>query len=410
MPKVSDSIKKELLSLKKEDLTVNFLISKISTTTKNVVDPNTGKKRFDLTPPAWNLKATMQLDAHEYTNIEPVMTTVGIFLVNKLLFEGNIDSILDNHYLNETMTADVFGKVVEKVSIALLDNKLPLNPNVVKFIQAFEFYGLMLCSAVSPSFTQKVMHTQTALREKRDELFAKYDDEPSLSEAVHIEDNLTADAKKSLKNDPGMSLFDSGARGSFADSYKMMSLMIGPVKNPATGKYDIVKSNLIDGIQKKDIPAIANTIVNAAYPKAIGTAEGGYLTKQFYAVYQSIAMDEAGTDCGSKGYLPVFLTASNYDTYLWQYVVTESGKLVLLDSNTYKQFLNQTILLRSPIGCLGAKLCNKCMGERFFKLGIANVGLTTGRLPNSIMNASLKNFHTTKVKFTKVNPNSLLID
>ena len=66
MPKVSDSIKKELLSLKKEDLTVNFLISKISTTTKNVVDPNTGKKRFDVTPPAWNLKATMQLDAHEY--------------------------------------------------------------------------------------------------------------------------------------------------------------------------------------------------------------------------------------------------------------------------------------------------------------------------------------------------------
>ena len=91
-------------------------------------------------------------------------------------------------------------------------------------------------------------------------------------------------------------------------------------------------------------------------------------------------------------------------------MVTESGKLVLLDSNTYKQFLNQAVLLRSPIGCLGTKLCNKCMGERFFKLGIENVGLTTGRLPNSIMNASLKNFHSTKVKFTKVNPNSLLID
>ena len=65
MPKVSDSIKKELLSLTPEDLTVNFLISKISTTTKNVVDPNTGQKRCDVTPPAWNLKATMQLAAHE---------------------------------------------------------------------------------------------------------------------------------------------------------------------------------------------------------------------------------------------------------------------------------------------------------------------------------------------------------
>lgn len=410
MATVSPAIKAELLKLKKKDLTVNFLISKISTTTKNVKDPKTGKRKFITQKPAWDIHATMKLEAGEYINQEEVVTTVGIFLVNKLIFEGNIDQILDNHYLNETITADVFDKVMDRVSTALMDNKVKLNPNVVRFIQSFEFYGLMLCSAVSSSFTPEVMSVQPDLKAERDKMFAEHDGPMTVSQAVKIEDKLTADAKKDLKGDPGMTLFDSKARGSFADNYKMMSLMVGPVKNPANGQYDVVKNSYIEGIEKRDIPAIANTIVNAAYPKAIGTAEGGYLTKQFYAVYQSIGMDKPGTDCGSKGYLPVFLTERNYDNYLWQYIVLPSGKLVLLDSDNYKQFINTTVKMRSPIGCLGQKICNKCMGERFYKLGIENVGLTTGRLPNSIMNSSLKNFHSTKVKFTKVNPETLLID
>lgn len=410
MSTVTPELKKELLALKKSDLTVDFLVSKISSTTKNVKDPKTGKRGFHVEPPVWDLKATMKLEAKEYINKEPVTTTVGIFLANKLLFEDTIESIIDNHYLNEVMTADVIDGVVGKISSALLDNKLPLNPNIVKFIQAFEFYGLMLCSAVSPSFTPGVMSVNDEIREKRDELFAKYDNNPTLNETVHIEDELTKEAKRILKDDPGMTLFDSGARGSFADNYKMMNVMMGPVKNPATGNYDIIKNNLTDGIGKEDIPALANTVVNAAYPRAVGTAEGGYLTKQFYAVYQSIGMDEAGTDCGSKGYLPVFLTASNYKDYLWQYIVDANGKLTLLDSDNYQKYINRSVKFRSPIGCLTPKICNKCMGERFYKLGIENVGLTTGRLPNSIMNSSLKSFHSTKVKLTKVDPNKLLID
>ena len=410
MATVSAAVKKELLSLKRKDLTVSFIISKIASTTGNETDPNTGKRKFNVKPPEWNLKATMKLEAGEYLNIEPVETTLGIFLVNKLLFEGTIADILPNHYINDTMSSDVFDGVVSRITTALLDNKIKLNPNVVRFIQNFEFYGLMLCSAVSPSFTPGIMNVQGRIKQKRDEMFAKYDGKPTVNEASHIEETLTAEAKKMLKDDPGMSLYNSGARGSFADNYKMMSVMMGPVKNPATGQFDVIQSNLTDGIKKEEIPALANTVVNAAYPRAIGTAEGGYLTKQFYAVYQSIAMDKPGTDCGSKGYLPVFLTSQNYKDYLWQYIVEDSGRLVLLDSNNFTNYINKTVKFRSPIGCLTPKICNKCMGERFYKLGIENVGLTTGRLPNSIMNSSLKSFHSTKVKFTTVDPDKLLID
>jgi hypothetical protein len=93
---------------------------------------------------------------------------------------------------------------------------------------------------------------------------------------------------------------------------------------------------------------------------------------------------------------------------MWQYAVV-NGKTVLLTNENRSQFVGKKVNLRSPIGCIGAKLCNKCMGERFYKLGIKNVGLTTGRISNSIMNASLKNFHNTKVKLNAVDPDKLLI-
>lgn len=143
-----------------------------------------------------------------------------------------------------------------------------------------------------------------------------------------------------------MTLFKSGSRGSFEDNYKNMSIMIGPVKNPGTGKYDFVESNYVDGIEKKDLPAVGNSIVNAAYPKAVGTEKGGYLTKQFFAVYQSITLDEHGTDCGSKGYLTVTLTTNNIHDYLYQYIVEVGGKLVLLTDENSEQYIDKTVQFR----------------------------------------------------------------
>ena len=409
MAVASAQVKKELLSLTPDEYTVSLIVSKIAKTTKNVKDPTTGKRHFQIKPPEWDMQAKVHLKAGEYINKEDIDTTVGSIILNKLLIEGKIEPIIPGGFYNEVMTSKAFDKLLEHVSTSLMDGKIPLQPNVVSFLQSFEFYGLMLSSSISPSFTSNTMKVQSQIRDKRDELFAKYGDTPDLNEAIKIEDELNKEAEKILKGDPGMRLYDSGARGSFKDNYKNMAIMVGPVKNPATGKFDIVKNNYIDGVKKKDLPAIANIIVNAAYARAVGTAEGGYLTKQFYAVYQSITMDEPGTDCGSKGYLPIFLTSSNVKDFLWQYIV-DGGKLVLLTEENAPKYLNKSVKFRSPIGCLGKKICNKCMGERFYKLGIKDVGLATGRLPNSIMNASLKQFHTTKMELTQVDPNKLLID
>lgn len=411
MAVVTAEVKKELLGLTKDDCTVPFLISKISKTTKISRNEAGERRGFNVKPPEWDLKAKLHLKAGEYINEKDEDTTLGRFLFNKLIIEGTIESIIPGRYLNQTVTSKSMGKIIGDISTALMEKRIQLMPNVTEFIQHFEFYGLMLCSAVSPSLTPGLLSVQEDVRAYRDKLYeeAEAKGEVTLNVAVEIEDKVIAFAAKKLANDPGMTLFKSGSRGSFEDSYKMMALTVGPVKNPATGKYDIIKSNYIDGIEKKDLPAMGNAMVNGAYPKAIGTADGGYITKQFNAVFQGIVLDEPGTDCGSKGYLPTFLTAKNYPNYMWQYAVAKSGKIVCMTSENKDLFLNKVINLRTPMGCLTPKLCNACAGDRFYKLGIRDVGLTAARLPNSIMNAGMKAFHVTKIHFHTVNPDDLLI-
>ena len=78
--RVTEQQKKELLALNQDDLSVS-LISKLFGKTTSKKD---GK--FVVNEPVYNIRALMHLDAGEYINKEPVDTTVGSFLFNKLIF------------------------------------------------------------------------------------------------------------------------------------------------------------------------------------------------------------------------------------------------------------------------------------------------------------------------------------
>ena len=84
-------------------------------------------------------------------------------------------------------------------------------------------------------------------------------------------------------------------------------------------------------------------------------------------------------------------------------------KNVCLTPENVKDFLGKAVNFRTPMGCLGDKICHVCAGDRFRRLGIENAGLTAGRISNSIMDKNMQAFHQTKVNFNKVDPDSLII-
>lgn len=140
----------------------------------------------------------------------------------------------------------------------------------------------------------------------------------------------------------------------------------------------------------------------------IGTQDAGYLTKKFFAAYQSIQVDKPGTDCGSKNGLSFVLTEEDGDNYDYQYNI-EGNKLVLITPQNRSKYIGKKVKLRSPMYCSGDKLCSICAGKRWEIMGIKNSGLTAGRVTNTLLNASMKNFHSAKVSLDKVNIDDLLI-
>ena len=76
------------------------------------------------------------------------------------------------------------------------------------------------------------------------------------------------------------------------------------------------------------------------------------------------------------------------------------------------KYMNHPIKIRSPMYCLHLDkddaICNKCAGERFYKLGVSSMGLTASDLSAQMMNASLKLRHSLLVEMNKVNTDTLL--
>lgn len=263
MALLSNEKKQELLALKQDDLKVST-ISKLfgKTTTRSA-----GK--FVINPPKFNVRDKLHLNAGEYINIKEVDTTVGSFLFNKLMVEGIIEEIIPNGYYNEVINKGGFNKLIDIISQGLLMKKIPIDPNLIKWIKHYEFYSLKLSTVFSPSYTESLLKGNSVVKKEKEKLL-KTKEIKSPTDMTDLEDQLVASSRKILEGDPGMTLFNSGARGSFENDYKNMNLMVGPVAIPGSdGEFDFMTSNYIEGIQKKDLVAAGNSIINSAFPKAV---------------------------------------------------------------------------------------------------------------------------------------------
>ena len=113
-------------------------------------------------------------------------------------------------------------------------------------------------------------------------------------------------------------------------------------------------------------------------------------------------------DCGTKQALEFVLTEDLVEDFLLQYIQTP-GKCVLLTEDNAKDFIGKKIRLRSPMFCKSDKICHHCMGDLPRLLNIEAIGLTTGRISNTLLAKKMKLFHNAKVKFDDVNVDDLLI-
>ncbi len=388
-------VKEYLLSLKPSDITAEWI-------TNNLADRLDGKDKFKVLPPKINIYDTFILEAKEYFNTTKISTTVGRFIYNKVIIERNGLQLIVG-YVNEPITSGVLGKIEQKIANALIDDIITPE-QMVSYLNTNQWFSLQFNPIFSTSFSEKSIVPNKKVIKMRDELIKENKDKLEAGDAItaaKIEQELLKVAEEELKDDYGMDLFRSGGAGSFHNNYKAASIMKGPVYDPSKEKWDIVTSNLVEGLKKEDIPPMANSITTGAYPKAIGTATSGYLSKQLIAAFQTVTLDKIGSDCGTKNYLPIEVTKFNKKFITNRYII-ENNKLVLMDDSNIDKYIGKVVKMRSPMYCIGDKLCRVCAGNMFDKLGIDNIGMSATKISGTLLNLNMKSFHDATVHITEI--------
>jgi hypothetical protein len=400
MAKLPDNEKAYLLKLKPQDITFDLLVDLFG----DSYDAATRKEK----PSRIRTDDEFVLEANEYINKTKVTTNAGLFIYNKLIVERDLAHVLG--YVNEAINSGQLGKIEDKLSKALLNDKLT-SEAMASYLNRTQWLSKQFHSVVSGSFTMNTLKPLPSVMKERDKLIkenkAKLDSGDVIT-SVKIEKQLLKMADEQLKNDPGLDLYKSGARGSFGNNFKTISVMKGPIFNPTTGSYDIIESNFMEGIRKEDIPAYGNAIITGAYPKAIGTATSGYFSKQIIAALQAVQLDKKGSDCGTKGVLDAVIHPGAEKDFLYRYVM-EGEKKVLIDESNIAKYTGRKIKLRSPMYCTSKKLCRTCAGLMYEKLDIQNVGLTASRVSSTLLNLSMKKFHDTSVKEAQIQSETMVL-
>jgi len=402
MSKLPDKEKAYLLSLKPEDITFDLLVDLFADTAK-VVD---GKAKT--IPSRIKTHDEFDLNPGEYFNKEKVHTNAGLFIYNKLIVERRLSGVLG--YVNTPLNKGAVEKIEDKLSNALLNDEITVN-DMVEYLDRTQWLAMQFHAVVSGSFTMNTLKPNTKVVNERKRLLKENREKlqnGDVDAAVKIEKQLLAVADKELAGDPGLDLYKSGARGSFGNNFKNISVMKGPVFNPVTGQFDIVESNFMEGINKEELPIYGNAIITGAYPKAIGTAVSGYFSKQIIAALQAVVLDKIGSDCGTKGYQKITIHPGSEKDFLYRFVI-EGSKLVELTDKNISSYVGKEVKMRSPMYCIGKKLCRACAGRMYEKLEIDNIGLTAARVSSTLLNLSMKKFHDSSAKITQIKINDLVL-
>lgn len=400
--KLPDSEKKYLLSLKPEDVTFDVLIELFADRAKVI----NGKAKEIKSRMATN--DVFILEKGEYFNKEKVETTAGSFIYNKIIVEPHLSHVLG--YVNEVINGNVLNSIEGKLSDALMNDHITPD-HMVDYLNRTQWLAMQFHTVISGSFTMKSLKPIPSVIKARDKMLKENRekiDKGDVTAISNIEKELLSLAKKELAGDHGLDLYDSGARGSFGNNFKNISVMKGPVFNPTTGKFDIVESNLMEGIRKEELAVYGNSVVTGAYPKAIGTAVSGYFSKQIIAALQAVTLDGKGSDCGSKGTLKVVINPKSIADLKFRYIV-EGGKLVLITDENINKYAGKEVKMRSPMYCVNRKICRACAGLMYEKLGIDNIGLTASRVASTLLNLSMKKFHNSTTSIAKLNIDDMVI-
>ena len=358
-------------------------------------DKKTNEFREAPFDPTWKFTLTNA----EYKWVDgSVDTTLGLLFFNRFILERT-NIIQHLHYWNKPINAKNLKNLNNLINNLVLTDQIDTKTLGSGYIDSRDQLGFWCASFLSVAITAGLIKPMENVNKRKKELFEKYKDELQKANAVEqtmicnaIEKELMGIVRENLKDDPGYDLYASGD-GNLDNNYKTINVMRGAVYNNITKRYDVVQSSLMDGIKKQDIPAFSNSVLAAAYPSAVGTAQAGEMSKIILALLQSEQIDpDRNSDCGTTSTIPITITDFNKQYMLFRNI-NVNGKIVTINLNNVSQFVGKTVRMYSYQCCLNNHICAKCAGPQFHNLGVTKNGLLSSQITQKVLNLKLKAKH-----------------
>ena len=393
-----------ILSIKEEDITTSFIM-------ENFADFGEGPRfqPYDLIEVPVGGYGGKLPNEKEKRNKNKFTTGVGRLIFNKFFFESEPELLDAIGYIDDNVTKKLYGRVLNQLGYLMLEDRV--SEEVYKRFCKKSQKMMPYVSILAPNHSDNMLTITKKINKRKEQLLKEHAEElaPKDDNSVKVFDQISNElldyAKELMKDDPAMDMFASGAGGSFENNFKNMFIMRGAVKDPTPNKgYNLITSNYVDGINKDEYAAIANTLAAGPYARSKKTEVGGYWEKLFMAAFQHIVLLDPGSDCGTDRYIEMNVTDKNIDSIMYSYAIV-GNKLVEITSENRDQFIGKKIKLRFSSMCRAKNgICNKCAGNLFYRLGIKNVGAATPQIPSKLKLLSMKLFHDDQLNFVEMDP------
>lgn len=336
------------------------------------------------------------LDKDKLFNSERIETTIGRYIFNLFIvspWKGLVQ------YKNGPIGKKGLQSLEKEMVQLMMDGKAETQM-FIDYLDRISWFGYANIDFIIPGLSMAIIKPNEKVLKRKAELLNKHKveiEKGNADVAANIEKQLVTYANEVLGDDSGMDLYRSGAKMDFSNTYKNFNIMKGPVINNKTKGFNIVTSNFIEGVSKQDSASMNDSIVFAAYSRGVGTQEGGYISKQIFAAFQNLSLAPENSDCKTKKTLSITLDSSNISLYYSRYFI-ENNQMKQLTPENADKYMGKTLKFRSVMFCQSDKLCHRCAGDLYYKMGISNFGLSVSAIGGAILNMSLKKFHNTTIK------------
>ena len=330
-------------------------------------------------------------------------TTVGLWIYNRWYIEKDLFTIFG--YINESIDKKKFGKINQQLSYALLEDKITVDQlkRYLEKTQKIMPFEVIL----SPNMDEDLLSITKKLNVKTKQLFKENKealDRGDVAVSERILNEILDYAKDLLKDDPAMDTYLSGS-GASMENFKSFFIAKGMSYNSATGEFQMIRSNFIDGISPDDYVDVASSLSTGPYARAKRTADGGYYSKLMQSGYQHIKVGPPNSDCGTNRSIKVTLTKDNIELWMYSYI-KEGSRLIELTSDNMDKYIGKTVNMRFSSLCESENyICNKCAGNLFNRLGITNAGMSVNQIAERLKNKLLKLSHDSAIRTVEIDVN-----